>query len=62
MQAALQLHFLWLLVSGAEPCPSKSPNVKPGNVPAAEWKVEKNEHLDRLLRDQAAQGLMKGAC
>jgi hypothetical protein len=27
----------------------------------ADWKAEKKEYLDWLLRDQAAQGLMKGA-
>ena len=35
--------------------------MKPGNVPAAEWKAEKKENLNWLLRDQAAQGLTKGA-
>lgn len=36
MQAILQSHFLWLLVNGAELCPSKPPDVKLGNVLAAE--------------------------
>ena len=50
MQAALQLGFLLLLVSGAELCPSKPPDVKPSNIPAAEWKAEKKEYLNWLLR------------
>ena len=61
MRAALQSRFLWLLVSDAELCPSKPPDVKLSNIPAAEWKAEKKEYLYWLLRDQAAQGLMKGA-
>lgn len=59
MQAALQSRLLWLLVKGDEPCPSKPSDVKPAPEMITEWKAEKREHLDWLLRDQAAQGLMK---
>jgi hypothetical protein len=61
MQAELQSRYLWLIVSGREHCPAQPADVKPQSLLVAEWKLEKKEYLDWLLRDEAAQGLMKGA-
>src|ERR1700675_1278411 len=62
MQAALQAKYLWLLVKGTEPCPAEPPANKPEKQTAAEYKAEKDEHFRWLLRDDAAQGVIKGAC
>jgi hypothetical protein len=61
MHSALQSQFLWLIVSSIETCPGKPADPKPSTMSVADWKAEKKEYLDWLLRDQAAQGLMKGA-
>ena len=58
MQAALQSRFLWLIVSGMETCPALPTGAA---AATAEGKLEKKEHLNWLLCDQAAQRLMKGA-
>ncbi len=62
MQAALQSRYLWLIVTGDENQPEK-PGAEPPKEAAAlaTWKSDKKEWLDWSLRDQAAQGLMKGA-
>ena len=62
MQSSLQARYLWLIVTGDEPCPEKHSDTQPTEPTAlTAWKVTKKEWLDWLLRDQAAQGLMKGA-
>ena len=62
MQSALQAKYLWLIVKGTETCPPAPPAIKPATTTATEYKTERNEHLDWLLRDEATQGIMKGAC
>jgi hypothetical protein len=62
MQAALQAKYLWLIVKGTEACPPTPPDAKPAATTLTEYKAERKEHLDWLLRDEAAQGIMKGAC
>ena len=62
MQSALQSKYLWLIVTSKEPSPPEPASIKPANLTAAEYKAEKKEYLDWLLRDEAAQGAMKGAC
>lgn len=58
----LQVRYLWLIVTGDEPQPVKLDTEAPKEAPMlAIWKAEKKEWLDWSLRDQAAQGLMKGA-
>ncbi len=62
MQAALQSRYLWLIVTGDESQPDKPDAESPKEAAAlATWKSDKKEWLDWSLRDQAAQGLMKGA-
>jgi hypothetical protein len=61
MQAVLQSRYLWLIISGREPCPEVLGDTKPQLMMVAEWKQEKKEYMDWLLRDKAAQGFMKGA-
>ena len=62
MQAALQAKYLWLIVNGTEMCPSAPPATKPPTTTATDYRIERKEHLDWLLRDKATQGVMKGAC
>ncbi|KIJ96231.1 hypothetical protein K443DRAFT_67517, partial [Laccaria amethystina LaAM-08-1] len=62
MQSSLQAHYLWLIVTGDEPCPEKHSDTQPTEpTQLATWKAMKKEWLDWSLRNQAAQGLMKGA-
>ena len=61
MEAALQSKYLWLVVNGTETCPAAPPATK-GTMSLAEFKAEKKDYLDWLLRDEAAKGAMKGAC
>ena len=62
MQSSLQARYLWLIVTGDEPCPEKHSDTQPTEPTAlTTWKATKKEWLDWSLRDQAAQGLMKGA-
>ena len=61
MQLSLQACYLWLIVTGDEPCPKKHSDTQPLEPTVlTAWKVTNKEWLDWLLRDQAAQGLMKG--
>jgi hypothetical protein len=62
MQSTLQAKYLWLIVKGTETCPPAPPATRPTMTTAAEYKAECKEHLDWLLRDEAAQGIMKSAC
>jgi hypothetical protein len=62
MQSALQAKYLWLIVKGTEMCPPAPPATRPTTTMAAEYKAECKEHLDWLLRDEAAQGIMKSTC
>ena len=62
MQSALQSKYLWLIVKGTETCPLAPPAARPATMSATEYKAERKENLDWLLRDEAAQGVMKGAC
>jgi hypothetical protein len=62
MQSALQSKYLWLVVKGIEICPIAPTATISAGQPAAEYKAEKREYLDWLLRDEAAQGVMMGAC
>jgi hypothetical protein len=62
MKSALQAKYLWLIVKGTETCPPAPPAKRPTTTTAAEYKAECKEHLDWLLRDEAAQGVMKSAC
>jgi len=59
MQAVLQAKQLWLVVTGDESSPEKPAEMKSGSMSAADYKTERKEYLKWLLRDQAAQGLMK---
>ena len=62
MQSSLQARYLWLIVTGDESEPTKPKAEEPTEAAAlATWKAAKKEWLDWSLRDQAAQGLMKGA-
>ncbi len=62
MQSSLQARYLWLIVTGDESEPTKPKAEEPTEATAlATWKAAKKEWLDWSLRDQAAQGLMKGA-
>ena len=62
MQSALQSKYLWLVVNGTETCPAAPPAIKPTTMLLADYKTEKKDNLDWMLRDEAAKGLMKGAC
>jgi hypothetical protein len=62
MQSALQSKYLWLVVKGTEICPTAPTATISAGQTAVEYKAEKKEYLDWLLRDEAAQGVMKGAC
>jgi hypothetical protein len=62
MQSALQAKYLWLLVKGMESCPTEPTTTKPAAQTLSEYKADKNEYFDWLLRDKAAQGVIKGAC
>src|ERR1700675_344785 len=62
MQAALQSKYLWLIVKGTETSPSEPAATRPKEMLVAEYKAEKKEYLEWQLRDEAAQGVMKGAC
>jgi hypothetical protein len=53
---------LWLVVKGTEICPTAPTATISAGQTAAEYKAEKKEYLDWLLRNEAAQGIMKGAC
>ena len=61
MQAVLQAKQLWLVVMGNKSSSVKPAETKPDSMSAADYKTEWKEHLKWLLRDQAAQGLMKSA-
>jgi hypothetical protein len=61
MQSALQVKYLWLIVKGTETCPPAPPAKRPTTTMATEYKAECKEHL-KLLRDKAAQGVMKSTC
>ena len=61
MQSSLQACYLWLIITGDEPCPEKHSDTQPTELIAlTAWKATKKEWLNWSLRDQAAQGLMKG--
>jgi hypothetical protein len=62
MQSALQAKYLWLLVKGTESCPTEPTTTKPAAQTLSEYKADKREYLDWLLRDEAAQGVIKAAC
>jgi hypothetical protein len=62
MKSTLQAKYLWLIVKGTEMCSPAPPAKRPMTTTAAEYKAECKEHLDWLLRDEAAQGVMKSAC
>jgi hypothetical protein len=62
MQSALQSKYLCLVVKGIEICPTAPTTTISAGQTAAEYKAEKREYLDWLLRDEAAQGVMTGAC
>jgi hypothetical protein len=62
IQSALQFKYLWLVVKGTEICPTAPTATISASQTAAEYKAEKREYLDWLLRDKVAQGVMKGAC
>jgi hypothetical protein len=62
MQSALQSKYLWLVVKGIEICPTAPTATISAGQTAAEYKAEKREYLDWLLRDEVAQGVMTGAC
>jgi hypothetical protein len=51
-----------LIVKGTEICPPAPPVTRPTAQTISEHKAERKDHLDWLLRDEAAQGVMKGAC
>jgi hypothetical protein len=57
MQSTLQAKYLWLIVKGTEMCHPAPPDKRPTTTMAAEYKAECKEHLDWLLRDEAAQGV-----
>jgi hypothetical protein len=60
MQSSLQARYLWLIVTGDEPCPEKHSDTQPTEpTQLATWKATKKEWLDWSLRDQAAQGLIR---
>ncbi|KAF8591640.1 hypothetical protein K439DRAFT_1610941 [Ramaria rubella] len=61
MKASLQAKYLWLVVSGDEEAPLKPLKEKPESTSELDWKNLKKEHQDWLLKDQAAQGLLKGS-
>ncbi|KAF8585982.1 hypothetical protein K439DRAFT_1615554 [Ramaria rubella] len=61
MKASLQAKYLWLIVSGDEEAPSKPLKEKPESTSGPDWKNLKKEYWDWLLKDQAAQGLLKGS-
>jgi hypothetical protein len=61
MKSVLQAKYLWLIVKGIEMCPPAPPAKRPTTTTAADYKAECKEHLDWLLRDEAAQGVMKSA-
>jgi hypothetical protein len=62
MQSTLQSKYLWLRVKGTEICPPEPLVTRPTAQTISEHKAEKKDHLDWLLRDEATQGVMKGAC
>jgi hypothetical protein len=62
MQSALQAKYLWLIVKGTETCPPAPPAKRPMTTTATEYKAECKDHLNWLLRDEAAQGVMKSTC
>jgi hypothetical protein len=62
MQAVLQAKYLWLLVKGSELYPTEPPVMQPASQTLSEYKADKKEYLDWLLQDEAAQGVIKGAC
>src|ERR1700731_4514229 len=58
MQSILQSKYLWLVVKGTETCPP-GPDIAPTvTIPD---KAHIRDHLDWVSRDEAAQGLMRGA-
>jgi len=62
MKATLQARYLWLVVSGDETKPTAPADAKPTQADElTAWKADRKEYLDWLQKDQAAQGLMKGA-
>jgi hypothetical protein len=62
MQSTLQSKYLWLIVKGTETCLPAPPATRPTAQTVSEYKAERKDYLDWLLRDEAAQGVMKGAC
>ena len=55
----MQAKQLWLVVTGEEFSPEKPAETKPDSISAVDYKAEQKEYLEWLLKDQAAQGLMK---
>jgi hypothetical protein len=43
-------------------CPLAPPVTQPTAQTIPEYKAERKDHLNWLLRDEAAQGVIKGAC
>ena len=62
MQAALQSKYLWLIVNGTETRPTEPPATRPAAMSLTEYRAKKKDYLDWLLRNEAAQGVIKGAC
>jgi hypothetical protein len=62
MQSALQSKYLRLIVKGTEICPPAPPVTRSTAQTISEYKAERKDYLDWLFRDEAAQGVMKGAC
>jgi hypothetical protein len=62
MQSALQAKYSWLLLKGTESCPTEPTTTKPAAQTLSEYKADKKECIDWLLCDEAAQGVIKGAC
>ena len=60
MQPALQSHMFWLIVPGDEEAPEKPDNTLILQTPV-QLKAVKKEWIERLSRDQAAMGYIKGA-
>jgi hypothetical protein len=62
MQSALQSKYLWLIVKSTETCLPAPLATRPTAQTISEYKAERKDYLNWLLRDEAAQGVMKGAC
>jgi hypothetical protein len=52
MQSALQSKYLWLIVKGTEICPPAPPVTRPTAQTISEYKAERKDHLNWLLRDE----------